>query len=156
MAVYESDQQLYSVLQSVFERLASEPANADRLSKTNMVIRMNFTEPTAQVTVDGRQAEAAVHYGPTSGKANMEFSMSADLLHSIWMGEESSSQAFFNGKIKTKGNFMKAMKLLIYFANANGSIRPLRLNIDSSSRRLASGPYGQIGGNGILRGALTQ
>jgi len=115
MAVYDSDQQLYSVLQSVFERLASEPANADQLAKTNMVIRMNFTEPTAQVTLDGRESETEVYYGPTSGKANMEFSMSADLLHNIWMGEESSSQAFFNGKIKTKGNFMKAMKLVDLF-----------------------------------------
>ena len=41
--------------------------------------------------------------------------MPADLLHSIWMGEESSSQAFFSGQIKTKGNFMKAMQLVDLF-----------------------------------------
>ena len=115
MAVFQSDQQLYSVLQSVFERLTSETQNADRLAKSNMVIRMNFTDPAAQVTLDGRHPETEVFYGPTPGKANMEFSMAADLLHSIWMGEESTSQAFFSGQIETKGNFMKAMQLMDLF-----------------------------------------
>ena len=115
MAVFESDQQLYSVLQSVFERLAAEPSNADQLAKSNVVIRMNFTEPEAEVTLDGRNSATEIYYGPTSGKANMEFTMPADLLHSIWMGEESSSQAFFSGQIKTKGNFMKAMKMVDLF-----------------------------------------
>ena len=36
--------------------------------------------------------------------------MPADLLHRIWMGEESASEAFFSGRIQTQGNFMKAMK----------------------------------------------
>ncbi len=118
MAVFESDQQLYSVLQSVFERLSTQPQNADKLAKSNMVIRMNFTEPAAQVTLDGRHPRTEVVYGPTPGKANMEFSMAADLLHNIWMGEESSSQAFFSGQIKTKGNFMKAMQLIDLFREA--------------------------------------
>ena len=115
MAVFESDQQLYDVLQSVFERLAAETANVTEFSKNNLVIRMNFTDPAAQVLVDGRHPEMEVYYGTTPGKANMEFSLSADLLHSIWMGEASSSQAFFSGQIKTKGNFMKAMKLVDLF-----------------------------------------
>ena len=63
----------------------------------------------------GATPATEVVYGPTPGKANMEFSMPADLLHSIWMGEESSSQAFFSGQIKTKGNFMKAMQLVDLF-----------------------------------------
>jgi putative sterol carrier protein len=115
MAVFDSDQQLYTVLQSVFERLSAEPENADKLAKSNIVIRMNFTDPAAQVTLDGRHDATEVFYGPTPGNANMEFSMSADLLHNIWMGEESTSQAFFSGQIKTKGNFMKAMKLVDLF-----------------------------------------
>lgn len=115
MAVFESDEQLYSVLQSVFERLAAEPGNAHRLAKTDVVIRMNFTEPAAQVTLDGRKPKTEVLFGPSADKANMEFSMPADLLHRIWMGEASSSQAFFSGQIKTKGNFMKAMQLVDLF-----------------------------------------
>ena len=115
MAVFESDMQLYAVLQDVFERLATEPANAKKLAKSNVVLRMNFTDPAAQVTLDGQNGDTKIYLGPRNGKANMEFTMPADLLHKIWMGEESSSQAFFNGQIKTKGNFMKAMKMLDLF-----------------------------------------
>lgn len=115
MAVFKSDEQFYSVIQGVFDRLESESVNAEKLSKSNMVIRMHFTDPQAQVTIVGSNGETQLLFGPTEGKANMEFTMTADLLHRIWMGDESTSQAFFNGKIKTKGNFMKAMKLIELF-----------------------------------------
>ena len=115
MPVFQSDQHLYSILQSVFDRLAEHPQNTDAFARSNLVIRMNFLGPSAEVLLDGRQPPMEVFYGPRPGSANMEFSMEADLLHRIWLGEESTSQAFFSGQIKTKGNFMKAMKLVDLF-----------------------------------------
>jgi hypothetical protein len=118
MPVFATDEQLYSVLQSVFERLAANPKQLESFTRSNLVIRMNFTDPTAEVLLDGRQPPLEVFYGPRPGKANMEFTLPADLLHSIWLGEESSSQAFFSGRIKTRGNFMKAMQLMDLFREA--------------------------------------
>jgi hypothetical protein len=118
MPVFTTDEQLYSVLQSVFARLAAHPKNIESFTRSNLVIRMNFTDPTAEVLLDGRQPPLEVFYGPRPGKANMEFTLPADLLHSIWLGEESSSQAFFSGRIKTRGNFMKAMQLIDLFREA--------------------------------------
>ena len=115
MAVFESDSQLYTVLQGVFEKLSSDQHVAEKLSKSNVTIRIHLTDPEAQVMLTGRNGATEVAYGPTSDKVNMEFTMPADLLHEIWMGEESTSQAFFNGRIKTKGNFMKAMKMVDLF-----------------------------------------
>lgn len=110
MAVFESEAQLYTVLQGVFERLAAQPRQIAGFTHSNLVIRMNFLDPQGEVLLDGRQPPLEVFYGPRPGKANMEFTMPADLLHQIWMGEESTSQAFFSGRIKTKGNFLKAMQ----------------------------------------------
>jgi hypothetical protein len=118
MPVFATDEQLYAVLQSVFERLAAHPKNIESFTRSNLVIRMNFTDPSAEVLLDGRQPPLEVFYGPRPGKANMEFTLPADLLHSIWLGEESSSQAFFSGRIKTRGNFMKAMQLIDLFREA--------------------------------------
>jgi hypothetical protein len=118
MAVFESDEQLYTVLQEVFDRLAARPGELDSFTHSNLVIRMNFTEPQAEVLLDGRQPPLEVFYGPRPGRANMEFTMPADLLHRIWLGQESTSQAFFSGRIKTKGNFMKAMQLVDLFRAA--------------------------------------
>ncbi len=115
MAVFESEEQLYTVLQGVFERLTSDQNVMNKLYKNNVVMRMNFVEPEAQVALVFKNGQTEVMYGPSSAKANMEFTLSADLLHKIWLGEESTSQAFFNGRIKTKGNFMKAMKMVDLF-----------------------------------------
>ena len=115
MAVFESDEQFYSVMQSVFEKVAEHPANLESFADSNLVIRMNFSDPAAQVLLDGSQSPIEVQYGPVSGNANMEVAMPADLLHRIWLGEESTSQAFFSGQIKTKGNLMRAMKLMDLF-----------------------------------------
>jgi hypothetical protein len=115
MAIFQSDQHLYSVLQVVFARVAEQPANIDAFTRSNLVIRINFTDPTAKVLLDGRQPPLEVFYGPRPGRANLEFTMLADLLHEIWIGRESSTQAFFSGRIKTQGNIMKAMQLLELF-----------------------------------------
>ena len=115
MAVFQSDQHLYTVLQSVFDRLTAQPQNIDAFSHSNLVIRMLFQNPSAEVLLDGRQPPMEVFYGPRPGAANMEFTMESDLLHRIWLGEESTSQAFFSGQISKKGNFMKAMKLVDLF-----------------------------------------
>ncbi len=115
MAVFQSEEQLYKVLVSVFERIAEEPEHIQPFTTSNLVIRMSFTDPTAEVLLDGRQPPLEVFYGPRPGKANMEFTMHADLLHKIWLGSESASQAFFSGRIKTKGNVMKAVQLLALF-----------------------------------------
>jgi hypothetical protein len=118
MPVFSSDEQLYTVLQGVFDRLATQPRHLETFTRSNLVIRMHFTEPAAEVLLDGRQPPLEVFYGPSPGRANMEFTMPADLLHKIWLGEESTSQAFFSGRIRTKGNFMKAMQLVDLFRAA--------------------------------------
>src|SRR6187397_1978147 len=107
MAVFTSAQQLYDVLQSVFERIAAEPEKIAPFTHSNLVIRLFLTDPNAEVLLDGRQPPLEVFYGPRPGQANLEFSMSADLLHKIWMNEESTSTPFFSGRIKSKGNLMR-------------------------------------------------
>lgn len=118
MAVFESDRQLYEVLQSVFTRLSAEPEKIAPFTHSNLVIRLNFTDPTAEILLDGRQPPMEVFYGPRPGQANLEFTMSADLLHRIWMNEESTSAAFFGGRIKSKGSLLRATHLLDLFREA--------------------------------------
>ena len=115
MAIYQSEQQLYNVLQGVFEMIVATPANIASFTRSNLVIRMQTQEPDAEILLDGRQPPLEVFYGPRPGKANLEVTMPADLLHHIWMGTQSASEAFFSGQIKTKGNLLKAMQLLDLF-----------------------------------------
>jgi hypothetical protein len=118
MPIFTDDQHLYTVLQKVFAELAAAPGQFDAFTRSNLVIRMTFTDPTAEVLLDGRQPPLEVFYGPRPGKANLEFAMPADLLHTIWIGEESASAAFFGGRIKSKGNLMQATHLIALFREA--------------------------------------
>jgi putative sterol carrier protein len=115
MAVFNSPEQLYTILQSVFEQLNTTPEKIEPFTRSNLVIRLNLSDPDAEVLLDGRQPPLEVFYGARPGQANLEFSMPADLLHRIWMDEESTSEAFFSGRIKSKGNLLRATHLIELF-----------------------------------------
>ncbi len=115
MAIFQSDQQLYSVLQDVFAAVTATPELIEPFTRSNLVIRMKTSDPDAEILLDGRQPPLEVFYGARPGKANLDVQMAADLLHRIWLGDQSASEAFFGGRIKTKGNLLKATQLLDLF-----------------------------------------
>ena len=115
MAIFHSTEQLYEIIQTVFERLTASPADIATFTHSNLVIRIRLTDPTAEILLDGRQPPLEVFYGTRPGRANLEFALPADLLHQIWLGEESASRAFFSKRITTKGNVLKARQLIDLF-----------------------------------------
>ncbi|MEZ4656709.1 MAG: SCP2 sterol-binding domain-containing protein [Caldilineaceae bacterium] len=115
MAIFESEAQIYAVMQAVFERLAANPTQIESFTHSNLVIRILLANPTAEILLDGRQPPLEVFYGSRPGRANVEVSLEADLLHNIWLSHQSMTEALFSGKIKTKGNVMKASKLIDLF-----------------------------------------
>lgn len=118
MPVYQSAEQFYAVMKEVFEAVAQQPEHVDAFMHSNLVVRMNVTNPDAEILLDGRQPPLEVFFGPRPGRANIEIALSADLLHALWMGMESTRQAFFDGRIRTRGNLLKAMPLIEVFLAA--------------------------------------
>jgi hypothetical protein len=118
MTVYQSSEQLLSVLQEVFDYVIRHPEHVQTFIKSNLVIRILLSEPELEVLLDGRQPPMEVFFGPRPGKANLEISLTSDLLHRLWMGIDSTQQSFLSGKIRTKGNLLKAMSLTEIFLAA--------------------------------------
>jgi hypothetical protein len=118
MSFFQSERQLYDVLQAVFERVKDKPAHIESFTRSNLVIRMRFIEPDAEVLLDGRQPPLEVFYGERPGRADLELAMQADDLHAIWMGQKRLREAFFSGEIRTKGNVLRATKLADLFREA--------------------------------------
>lgn len=118
MPVYANAEQLYAVLNQVFERVKEQPAHIETFTSSNLVIRMRFSGPDAEVLLDGRQPPLEVFYGTRPGNADLELAMPADLLHAIWLGKTKLKDAFFSGQIQTKGNILRAMKLTDLFREA--------------------------------------
>jgi hypothetical protein len=112
MPVYDSTEQLYAVMNDLFEALAEDDGNIEDFTKSNMVVRIIFEEPDGEILIDGRQPPLEFFLGPRPGKANFEIRVPADVLHEIWMGRERLSSAFFGGQIKAKGNIFRATRKL--------------------------------------------
>ena len=118
MAVYANAEQFYAVMKEVFDFVVQHPQHIDSFTRSNLVIRMRTTQPEAEILLDGRQPPLQVFFGPTPGLANLEIALSADLLHAMWLGKESTHKAFFTGRIRTNGNLLKAMQLGDVFQEA--------------------------------------
>jgi hypothetical protein len=118
MSVYQSAEQFYAIMQEVFNYVMQHPDHVTAFSHSNLVIRMNMRAPAAEILLDGRQPPLGVFFGPRPGRANLEITLDADLLHALWMGTESTHQAFLSGQIQTRGNLLKAMQLAEVFTAA--------------------------------------
>ena len=113
--VFSSDEHFYLVMHDVFTEVAAHP-RMDNIARSNLVIRIKTTEPEAELLIDGRQPPLEIFYGTRPGQANIEIMLAADLLHKIWLGQVSTRESFFSGKIKTRGNMLKMMTLTDLFA----------------------------------------
>ncbi len=118
MSVYQSPEQFYAIMKDVFDYVMKHPEHVDSFMHSNLVVRIQTTEPDAEIVLDGRQPPLNVYFGPQPGRANLEVSLTANLLHDLWMGTESTQQAFFTGRIQTRGNLMKAVQLIEVFTEA--------------------------------------
>lgn len=113
--VFRSAEHFYSVMVEVFDAVRAIPENLESVTRSNLVIRIRTTGPEAEILVDGRQPPLEVFYGKRPGLANIEIDLPAGLLHRIWLGQESTREAFFSGRIKSKGNMLKMLKLTELF-----------------------------------------
>ena len=113
--IFSSDEHFYLVMHDVFSEVVDHP-RMDSIARSNMVIRIKTTRPEAELLIDGRQPPLEIFYGTRPGQANIEIMLAADLLHKIWLGQVSTRESFFSGKIKTRGNMLKMMTLTDLFA----------------------------------------
>lgn len=118
MPVYADAEQLYRVLGHVFAKVKERPDAIGSFTSSNLVIRLRLTDPDAEVLLDGRQPPLEVFFGARPGKADLELTMTADLLHEVWCGQRKLKDAFFGGQIQSSGNIFLAMKLTDLFREA--------------------------------------
>lgn len=112
MHAFPTVEKLYGVLENLFEQVQRQPESVHSFAHSNLVVRINVVDPSAQILLDGRQPPMEVFLGPRPGQANFELTLKADLLHQIWMGEISLVKALFDGSIETKGNIVRAQPFI--------------------------------------------
>jgi len=110
MAFFTDANQIYTIIQALFEQLRTETPNPiDTLVSSHLCIRLKLSNPEAQVLINGRKRPVEVNYGVTNGRADLEIEMTADHLHQILLDEYSIKKGFANGELKVRGPVWKTL-----------------------------------------------
>ncbi len=112
MAMFETADALYAVLDPFFRRVSEEASLADALLRSEMVLRFRYREPEGQATVDLRRAPLTWTLGPCELEPDLEMIQSADTAHTFWLGRLSVPRALATRQVVARGPVRKALALL--------------------------------------------
>lgn len=116
MSVYQTSDDLYRLIQTLFARMAAEnPQAGDSMINAALSVRIRCTEPTAVLFIDGEKRPLTVAYGNTPSKPKLDIEASTDTLHEILLGNLPLMKAIGSKRLRVKGSIFKAKALADLF-----------------------------------------
>ena len=115
---YKDTEHFYEIMGNFFDRLITNEALGEKLSKAGLIIKFIYTDPDAEITIDLKNPpKEEGHYGSyylgaCDIKEDVWSKQSGDFSHSFWHGHENPVMALAKGKVKQGGNVTKMLKLL--------------------------------------------
>ncbi len=113
MSIFESREQMQTVLGGLFEKLLSDPDFGPKFVSQDIIVKFTITDPDDELWItpgDGTTGE--VTWGKTDLKPTIEMTLSGDTCHQFWLKQVSMPIALAKGLIKAKGPMPKVLKLL--------------------------------------------
>jgi len=112
VAVFEDAQDVYDTLGLLFVRLAEDDDLIARFRAADTVVRYEYTDPDAVITVSLRDEDGRVDFGDSELEAEVTMRMSADTGHRYWLGGINVTVALARGEITASGPVAKILKLV--------------------------------------------
>ena len=112
MGLFESSEKFEEVLGGFFREMAEAPQIADKLLKSNLIIRFSYTDPDLVIVVDCSGDKIDVRPHDKETKATVDMSMTADIAHKFWFGKVNLTKALTRKEMVAKGPIPKILKLL--------------------------------------------
>lgn len=112
MAAFSDSNQLKDVLGGFFELLANDEVIGPKLLGAKMIIKFNYKNPDASITIDLTGDKAVFTFDDQDKKPQVEMSMKADTAHKFWQGKVNLVMALTRREIVAKGPVPKILKLL--------------------------------------------
>lgn len=108
MPFYSSSDHLYTSLGQTLTRAQTHDPNAARaVINARLIIQMRFTDPLAEVLVNGRKTPFEIEYGSTKLRPELELNLAADTFHQILLQQMEIKTAIARGLIKVRGPVWK-------------------------------------------------
>lgn len=118
MAFFKTSEEVYECIGGLFDWAGRQKDVAEKLRATGLVIRLNYTNPDAILTIDcanpARKPEEIISWVRGNGglTAEVEFFMNADIAHRFWLGKVNLLVALTKRDMVAKGPIFKIMKIL--------------------------------------------
>jgi putative sterol carrier protein len=113
MALFRDPQEVYDTIGRLFADLAADEEVALQFRKANTIVRYQYSDPEAQITVRMKQDEPGqVDFGESELEPEVTMTMAADVAHRFWLGQVNVAQALTRGEIKAEGPVAKILKLV--------------------------------------------
>jgi hypothetical protein len=108
MPFYPTPDHLYTSLGQTLTRAQTHAPDAARaVINARLIIQMRFTDPQAELLVNGRKTPFQIEYGPTKLRPELELHLTADTFHQILLQELEIKTAVARSLIKVRGPVWK-------------------------------------------------
>ena len=111
MAVFNSTDEMYKVLGSLWRELFKDEEWASKFRESNLTIKFTIDSPSGEIWLLPDREEGVV-CGKIDRKPDIEMFLKGDDCHKFWMRELNLPLALATGKIKAKGPVNKILKFL--------------------------------------------
>ncbi|MCS6845086.1 MAG: SCP2 sterol-binding domain-containing protein [Caldilineales bacterium] len=111
MPVFADTEDFYAVMQRMADALAQDEPAVQSFKRANMTVRFRSTSPVAEMVLDGRHNPVRVLFGRQPLRADLDITLTSDLLHELLLGRRRIRDAFAAGEIKVTGNIFRALQL---------------------------------------------
>jgi hypothetical protein len=113
MPFYADVETFYEVMNDLFSQVMARPDLLKPLRDGKVVLRIATTGPDAILVVDGQAIPPRFSTGTDpAGKVDVGLSLSADVLHNVWLGKIRLRDAYLAGKVHLDSNPLKALSLM--------------------------------------------
>ncbi len=115
---FKNRDEFVSVMTTLFDKLKSDPKVGGAVAKEKIVVRFEYHDPDASVTINAKDKPAdakdfiSYEWDSKSPEPDVIMSNSADYCLRFWQGKENPVLSIATGKLKAKGNVAKALAML--------------------------------------------
>jgi hypothetical protein len=111
--VFRDAQDVYDTLGQLFLDLAEDPELGPKFRTANTILRYEYTEPEAAITLRLKEGEPAdVDFGESEMEPEVTMRMAADTAHAFWLGQVNVTVALARGQVTASGPVAKILKLV--------------------------------------------
>lgn len=112
MAYFNDTSEVYRYIGGAFRAASAHAEVGPKLRAGNLVLRLNYSNPTAVLTIVMREPAIEVIEGDTDIRPDVVLSLSADNANRFWRGDYNVAVGLAKGEVKAKGPVTKILKLI--------------------------------------------